>query len=159
MDENIGGYLATPEKGAGPGVIVIPEDKELCDLLAAEGFTALATDGVSAAAIDFLKPHPAVRGQGIGVIGLYPGVGPALRLATDRPADIAAVVVCSETVPAGVEQLEMPVQGHSVGEDTLDGVAELFTYPTAGPRFFEEDGEEARRAWIRMLEFLRRHLG
>lgn len=159
MDDNIGGYLATPEKGAGPAVIVIPEDKELCDLLAGEGFTALASDGVSEAAIDFLKRHPAVRGQGIGVIGLYPGVGPAMRLATDRPEDIAAVVVCSETVPAEVEQLRMPVQGHFVGEDTLDGAAELFTYPTAGPRFFEEDGDEARQAWIRMLEFLRRHLG
>jgi dienelactone hydrolase len=159
MEQNIGGYLATPEKGAGPAVIVIPEDKELCDLLASEGFTALGSDGVSAAAIDFLKPHPAVRGQGIGVIGLYPGAGPALRLATDRPEDIAAVVVCSETVPAEVGQLKVPVQGHFVGEDTLDGVAELFTYPTAGPRFFEEDGDEARRAWIRMLEFLRKHLG
>jgi dienelactone hydrolase len=145
MDENIGGYLATPEKGAGPAVIVIPEDKELCDLLAAEGFTALAIDGEPAAAIDFLKPHRAVRGQGIGVVGVYPGVGPALRLATDRPEDVAVVVVYSETPP---------VQGHFV-----DGKAEFFTYPTAGPRFFEEDGDEARQAWIRMLEFLRKHLG
>ena len=149
----------TTSRSSGKRVIVIPEDKELCDLLAAEGFTALGTDGASAAAIDFLKPHPAVRGQGIGVIGLYPGARLAMRLAADRPEDIAAVVVCSETVPIEVEQLEIPVQGHFVGEDTLDGAAELFAYPTAGPRFFEEDGDEARQAWIRMLEFLRKHLG
>jgi carboxymethylenebutenolidase len=45
------GYLATPDSGAGPGVIVIqewwglaPEIKEICDDLASEGFTALAPD-------------------------------------------------------------------------------------------------------------------
>ena len=36
---------------------------------------------------------------------------------------------------------------------------EFFNYPTAGPRFFEEDGDAARQAWIRTLEFLRKHLG
>ncbi|HVX16843.1 MAG TPA: dienelactone hydrolase family protein [Acidimicrobiales bacterium] len=45
------GYLATPEAGAGPGVVVIqeywglvPHIEELCDRFAAEGFTALAPD-------------------------------------------------------------------------------------------------------------------
>ncbi|MGH9004028.1 MAG: dienelactone hydrolase family protein, partial [Acidimicrobiia bacterium] len=45
------GYLATPEAGAGPGLIVIQEwwglvdhIKDLCDRFAAEGFTALAPD-------------------------------------------------------------------------------------------------------------------
>lgn len=45
------GYLATPETGAGPGVIVVqewwgltPQVKSVCDRLAAEGFTALAPD-------------------------------------------------------------------------------------------------------------------
>jgi dienelactone hydrolase len=167
MEQEFGGYLATPEMGAGPAVIVIPEDRELCDLLAAEGFTALGTAGAGADAIDFLKPHPAVRGQGIGVVGLYPGAGPALRLATHRPEDVVAVVVYSDTVPAEAEQLDSSpltaaVQGHFVGDQSLadPGVtAEFFTYPTAGPRFFEEDGDEARQAWIRTLEFLRKHLG
>lgn len=46
-----GGYLATPESGSGPGVLVIqewwglvPQIKGVCDRLAAEGFTALAPD-------------------------------------------------------------------------------------------------------------------
>jgi dienelactone hydrolase len=125
----VGGYLATPEKGAGPAVIVIPEGSEFCDRLAAEGFTALATAGEPTAAIDFLKPHPNVRGQGVGVIGLGPGAGPALRLATRRPDDVVAVVVYSETVPTEAEQ---PVQSHSVDD---------------------------RDTWIRTLEFLRKHLG
>ena len=46
-----GGYLATPESGAGPGVVVIqewwglvPHIKDVCERLAREGFTALAPD-------------------------------------------------------------------------------------------------------------------
>jgi carboxymethylenebutenolidase len=45
------GYLATPEAGKGPGVLVIqewwglvPHIKNVCDRFAAEGFTALAPD-------------------------------------------------------------------------------------------------------------------
>jgi carboxymethylenebutenolidase len=45
------GYLATPEGGAGPGVLVIqewwglvPHIKDVCDRFAAEGFVALAPD-------------------------------------------------------------------------------------------------------------------
>jgi carboxymethylenebutenolidase len=46
-----GGYLALPEGGSGPGVLVIqewwglvPQMKAVCDRLAAEGFCALAPD-------------------------------------------------------------------------------------------------------------------
>jgi carboxymethylenebutenolidase len=180
-------HLATPEMGAGPPVIVIPEDRHLCDLLAAEGFTALApelsqgqTAEELAAAIDFLKPHPAVRGRGIGVIGSGAGAGLALWLGTHRPEDVAAVVAVSGTVPAEAERpdwslLTAAVQGHfgendptcppdviapleeSLGEAGV--TVEFFTYPTAGPRFFEEDGDAARQAFVRTLEFLRKHLG
>ncbi len=45
------GYLATPDGGAGPGLLVlqewwglVPQIKRTCDRLAAEGFTALAPD-------------------------------------------------------------------------------------------------------------------
>jgi carboxymethylenebutenolidase len=45
------GYLATPESGSGPGVVVIqewwglvPHIKDVCDRLAGEGFVALAPD-------------------------------------------------------------------------------------------------------------------
>ena len=42
---------------------------------------------------------------------------------------------------------------------------EMFTYPGAGPAFFDDTRPEghveeaARQAWIRTLEFLRKHLG
>jgi len=46
-----GGYLSVPEKGTGPGVVVIQEwwglvdhIKDVCDRFAAEGFVALAPD-------------------------------------------------------------------------------------------------------------------
>jgi carboxymethylenebutenolidase len=180
-------HLATPDMGAGPPVLVIPEDRELCDLLAAEGFTAFAPElsqGQTAdeltAAIDFLKPHPAVRGQGIGVIGSGAGAGLALWLGTQRPEDVVAVVAVSGTVPAGAEppdwsRLTAAVQGHFGENDptcppdviapleeslTEAGVTvEFFSYPMAGPGFFEEDGDAARQAFVRTLEFLRKHLG
>lgn len=48
---NASGYLATPETGSGPGLVVIqewwglvPHIEDLCDRFAAEGFVALAPD-------------------------------------------------------------------------------------------------------------------
>ncbi|MBA2438425.1 MAG: dienelactone hydrolase family protein, partial [Acidimicrobiia bacterium] len=53
------GYLATPEKGAGPGLVVIqeywglvPHIEELCDRFAGEGFSALAPDLLRGATAD-----------------------------------------------------------------------------------------------------------
>jgi carboxymethylenebutenolidase len=122
-------YLATPELGAGPAVLVItePADAErrdrVCDEFAEEGFTALAPDlrnghtaGDLEAAVDVLKPHPAVRGQGIGVVGFGAGGGLAEWLGAHRPGDVMAVVA------------------------------------------FAED-EDERLVWIRTLEYLRKHLG
>ena len=180
-------YLATPDMGAGPAVIVIPENRELCDLLAAEGFTAFApelnpgqTAEELAAAIEFLKPHEAVRGQGIAVMGSGAGAALALWLGTHHTDDIVAVVAVSGVPPVEGEQpdwsrLTAAVQGHFAENDPTcppeviadleeslgrAGVTvEFFTYPTAGPGFFDEDGDTARQAWIRTLEFLRKHLG
>jgi carboxymethylenebutenolidase len=205
MGENIdfganGGYLATPEMGAGPALIVIPErasppehGHDVCDRFAAEGFTALAPalgNGHTAddlvAAIEVLKPHPAVRGQGIGVVGFSVGAGLALWLGTHRPDDVVAVVAFYGVVPDGAEQpdwsrLSAAVHGH-FGEDDPScppeavsaleaalgeaGVkAEMFVYPGVGGAFFDDtrpeayDEDAARQAWIRTLEFLRKHLG
>jgi carboxymethylenebutenolidase len=195
-----GGYLATPEKGAGPAVIVIAEPStepdhthDVCERLAAEGFTALAPalrNGSTAsdlvAAIDLLEPHPAVRGQGVGVVGFAAGGELALWLALHRPDDVVAVVPYYRAVPEGADRpdwsrLAAAVQGHfgeadpacppevvAALETTLGeaGVtAEMFVYPGAGSAFFDETRPDAyledaaRQAWIRTLEFLRKHLG
>lgn len=181
------GYLATPEKGAGPAVLVITEPtsiehgRRVCDLLAGEGFTALApelrngqTAGDLTAAIDLLKPHPAVRGHGVGIVAFSTGAGLALWLAAHRPDDVLAVDVYYGRMPDTAEppdwsRLSAAVQGH-YGEDdpaTLPaGVSvEIFTYPLAGAGFFDDTRPDAhvedaaRQAWIRTLEFLRKHLG
>lgn len=195
-----GGYLATPEMGAGPALIVIQEggsaaelSRDVCERFAEEGFTALAPDlrnGQTAAAlvdaIDVLKPHPAVRGQGVGVVGFGLGAGLALWLGTHRPDDVVAVVPFYGLVPSGVEQpdwshLAAAVQGHFGEEDpscppeTVSALeaalgeagvtVEMFVYPNAGPAFFDDTRPDAhaedaaRQAWIRTLEFLRKHLG
>ena len=195
-----GGYLAGPDKGAGPGLIVIPDRRsaphharDVCDRFGAEGFTALAPeldDGRAAehlvTAVDVLKPHPAVRGHGVGVVGFGLGGGLALWLGTHRPDDVVAVVPFYGVVPAGGEppdwaRLAAVVQGH-FGEDdpTFPPTAvaaleqaladagisvETFVYPRAGPAFFDDTRPDeyvedaARQAWIRVLEFLRKHLG
>ena len=121
------GYLAPAGDGAGLGVLVIeewwglvPHIRDVCDRLAAEGFTALAPDlhhghavapgepdeAAKAAmtldldraardmggAAEYLAGHEAVRGQGVGVIGFCTGGTLALFLATARPDLVKAVV-------------------------------------------------------------------
>jgi carboxymethylenebutenolidase len=127
-----------------------------------------------------LEPHPAVRGQGVGVVGFGTGGELAVWLGLQRPEDVAAVVPYYRAVPDGADgadwsRLSAPVQGHfgeadptcppeavsaleaELGEAGVN--AELFVYPNAGPGFFDDTEDAGRQAWIRTLEFLRKHLG
>jgi carboxymethylenebutenolidase len=213
------GYLATPEIGAGPGLVVIQEwwglvdhIKDVCDRFAAEGFTAVAPDlyhGQEAAepdeagklmmalnieraardmagAIEFLTGHEAVRGRGVGVIGFCMGGGLALWLATLRPDQVRAAVPFYGVIPWEAAQpdyskLQAAVQGHygesddSASPDKVRALeaqlqelgkdVEMFIYDGAGHAFFNDSRPEghnadaARQAWVRTLEFLRKHLG
>lgn len=118
-------WLATPEHGAGPGVVVIQEwwglvdhVTDVCDRLAAEGFTAMAPDLFGgrtvdepgeaekvmmslnlewaardlSGAVDHLAGSDQVRGHGVGVVGFCMGGGLALVLATQRPDQVKACV-------------------------------------------------------------------
>ncbi|MDQ3305561.1 MAG: dienelactone hydrolase family protein [Actinomycetota bacterium] len=213
------GYLATPEVGAGPGLVVIqeywglvPHIEDLCDRFAAEGFTALAPDlfrgatasepdeagklmmalnleqavGDMGAAVEHLRASPAVRGDGLGVVGFCMGGGLALMLAAQRPADIDACVAFYGLIPwesahPDWTKLDGPVQGH-FGEDdelfspdrmreleaTLDRAGketDFHLYAGAGHAFFNDtrpeayDDTAAHLAWTRTLEFLRAKLG
>jgi len=62
------GYLAVPEAGQGPGVVVIQEwwglnqqIKEVCDRYAAEGFVALAPDLYRGAEVSLQEPDEASK--------------------------------------------------------------------------------------------------
>jgi carboxymethylenebutenolidase len=62
------GYLAVPESGQGPGVIVIQEwwglnqqIKEVCDRYAAEGFVALAPDLYRGTEVSLQEPDEAAK--------------------------------------------------------------------------------------------------
>ena len=123
--ETAGGYLARPEQGTGSGVMVIqewwglvPQIRQVCDRLAAEGFVALAPDlyhGEMAshvemdkagelmaslpperaardmsAAIDHLLADPATTGASVGVVGFCMGGMLTLMIAALEGDRVAA---------------------------------------------------------------------
>lgn len=118
------GYLAPSKAGKGPGVIVIqewwglvPHIQDLCDRLAAEGYTALApdlykgesttepdeaatlmqalniseTDRILRKAILTLLAHPATASGKVGVVGFCMGGQLAMFAAAGNPAIGACV--------------------------------------------------------------------
>jgi carboxymethylenebutenolidase len=144
------GYLAVPESGSGPGVLVlqewwglVPQLKRVADRLAAEGFVALAPDlyhGDIAqhdemdraahlmtampmdraardmgAAVDYLRAHPSVSHDKIGVLGYCMGGMLTLLVATQQGDKIgAAAPYYGAPLGDGPDwsNLAAPVRGH-----------------------------------------------
>jgi carboxymethylenebutenolidase len=205
-------YVAVPDSGKGPGVLVLHawwglDDffKSFCDRLAGAGFVALAPDvyggkiastveeaddlvsnldrrsanATLLAALDALKAHPAVTGEGLGAVGFSLGALFALQVADQRPADIVGVVLFYGG--EGPVASPLSVLGHFAEHDgwgadppevqelkkmLLDagGEALFYTYPGTQHWFFESDvtaayrEEAAALAWARTVEFLRSRL-
>lgn len=101
------GYLATPERGAGLGLVILGDDKHIADRFADEGFTALATDDLFGA-IDWLLGSDDVRGDGVGLLAFSMADG-----VTSHP-DVAAVVVID---PMGMDDDDRPMQAHDAFDD------------------------------------------
>ncbi len=191
---------------------LVPHIMDVCDRFAAEGFTALAPDlyhgqtvpnsepdearksamGLDSeraardmsGAVDYLAAHPAVRGEGLGVVGFCMGGGLALWLATLRPDAIRAAVpfygVPREPEPDWA-RMTAAVEGHYAEKDKMAGFdlarrlettladlgkdVRIFLYPNTRHAFFNDtrpeahDPDAARQSWVRTLEFLRAKLG
>jgi carboxymethylenebutenolidase len=214
------GYLAVPDGGRGPGVVVIQEwwglnqqIKEVCDRYAGEGFVALAPDlyrGTEVSlqepdeaakmmmalnieqaakdmvgAVDYLRSHDAVTGDGVGVTGFCMGGGLALWLATLRPDAVKAIVSYYGIIPWPAAQpdyskLQAAVQGHYAEDDDfadpetvrkleeeLKGLGkdvEFFIYPSAGHAFANHHRPEvfheahSQTAWEGTIAFFRSQL-
>ena len=149
------GYLATPESGSGPGVIVIQEwrgltdhIRDVCDRLAAEGFTALAPDLYGgwvahdgdeagemmsklpaeegarqlAGAVDYLLSLDAVSSETVGTVGFCMGGGFVLALAAQQGDKISAAVPfygVGQAVPEAYAGVRAAIQGHYAEQDGM----------------------------------------
>ncbi len=178
--------------------------REFCDRLAQQGFVALAPDMFSGkiartveeakqlvsqpnqeevvppillSAVEELRKHPAVSGNGLGIVGFSFGGSWALWLASHQPEAIRAVTIFYSTGESDFQQSKAAFLGHFAAADPFEpegGVRELekslksasrpatfYTYPGTGHWFFEKDrpeayqAEAARLAWERTLAFLK----
>jgi carboxymethylenebutenolidase len=137
-------------------------------------------------AVDFLLGHDAVRGHSVGVVGFCMGGMLAFLLAAQEGERVGAVVAYYG-FPSGDSEpdwsnLQAPCLGHMAENDDFFGPEAaqalekklkdmgkdvLFhQYPGTGHAFALDhnalgthDPDSARQAWVRTLEFLRKHLG
>ncbi|MBV8162092.1 MAG: dienelactone hydrolase family protein [Acidimicrobiia bacterium] len=137
-------------------------------------------------AVTFLLGHEAVRGQSVGVVGYCMGGMLALVLAAQQGDRVGAVVSyygypSGDTEPDW-SQLRAPVMMHVAENDDFFGArgaddlakrledmgndVTTHLYPGTGHAFALDhnalgthDAEAQRQAWVRTLEFLRKHLG
>jgi carboxymethylenebutenolidase len=147
-------YLAAPENG-GPGVLVLhawwglkPFFKEVCDQLAAQGFTALAPDLYQnriATTIDEAKALLEHRdselmedivkaakdhlvslreGKPVGVLGFSMGASWSLVIAANEP-DIAAAVIFYSTSDADFSIIKAKILGHFAEADEWEPLDEV----------------------------------
>ena len=161
----VNAYLAEPQEG-GPGVLVLhawwglkPFFKEVCDLLAEEGFTALAPDlrkGVVAetidaakelmeksddqfagdvvmAAKDYLLSHS--NSAKIGVVGFSMGAAWSLVVASNAPDKVAATVLFYGIGDADFTKIKSKILGHFSDNDEWE--------PMEGVRWMEQGLKDA----------------
>jgi len=132
-------------------------------------------------ALDYLKQHPSVIGERIGVLGISLGTRFSVNLARKRPKDIGAIILFYGVVGGKFDGFNIPIQGHFAENDEWgadpkavkkfekrldegDGEYEFYIYEGTTHWFFEEDVIKAYHqpstelAFRRTIEFLKAHL-
>jgi carboxymethylenebutenolidase len=183
--------------------------REFCERLAQAGFVVLAPDMFSGkilhtiaeaeehvthldwekavppkilAAVEALRQHPAVSGNGLGTVGFSFGGFWALWLAQQKPELLRAVTLFYGTNGGGGDftQSKAAFLGHFAENDPNESTATVqeleknlkgaqrpttfYTYPGTGHWFFEQDRQDAYQAqaallaWERTIAFLHTQL-
>jgi carboxymethylenebutenolidase len=178
--------------------------KTLANRFAAEGFVAFApdyygervartineaddlsskldrekADTTIRSALDYLKQHPSVIGERVGVMGVSLGTLFAVDLARSRPEDVGAIILFYGLGNGEFGNIKVPIQGHFAEKDEWDaapkdvkkveaqlaesdGVYEFYTYRETTHWFLEEDvftayhQPSAELAFRRTITFLK----
>ncbi|MBN9021215.1 MAG: nuclear transport factor 2 family protein [Rhizobiales bacterium] len=171
------GYLAIPESGSGPGLMIFAgsgrgrDFTALADLYAEEGYVTLAVEGGAVDAAKALATCREVTGQ-VGAIGFGSGAADAVS-AVKAGAAACAIAYGGEAIAAALAgpRHGRPVMVHLADPDgaTFEALrpqfpaVEAFHYRGAAPGFAEAgetfDKSAFNLAYTRSLEMLRRVLG
>ncbi len=165
----ISAYLAVPEHGSGPGVLVLhawwgltEPFRQVCDRLAEAGFVALAPDlyrGKTTASVEEAQALGAALDrdvEGAAVVTFYDSY-PGLDYSRASAAYLCHFAEDDSFIPAeSVAQMEQALQ-------TAGRPVTIYTYPGTTHWFFEEnrpeyDAQAARLAWERTIAFLHERL-
>lgn len=167
------GYVAfAPDLYGGAIATTIPEAERLVQLLAQEQAVATITTAARA-----LRGHPAVTGDGLGMVGFSLGASYALAMSAELEEPVSAVVAFyGSNSAAGYFGSQAAYLGHFAARDEYEPEEEVeatrvaiqragrevtfHVYPGTGHWFFEPDrpdaynAEAAALAWERTLAFL-----
>lgn len=181
-------YVAVPDKGSGPGLLLLHDDggfddstRALADLYAEEGYVVLAPDDrnedSAADAVGALKAQPELDGA-VGALGF--GAGGTRALEATAEGDVAcAVVYYGEGLEAVLDRpgaIDRPVVFHIAGNDPAaaaiaarlkaefpSGDVETYVYMAragfASPESDAYDKSATVLAYSRGLALLRRAIG
>jgi carboxymethylenebutenolidase len=139
------------------------------------------TDAKLGKVLDYLKHHPSVTGNKIGVIGISLGTLFAVDLTRSRPEDVGAAILFYGLGDAEFSSIRVPIQGHFAETDEWDAgpedvkrveaqlaengrIYEFHTYQGTTHWFLEQDviqayhRPSAELAFKRTTTFLKSHL-
>jgi carboxymethylenebutenolidase len=172
------GYLAVPESGSGPGLVIFAGRSgaknltALAGLYAEEGYVALAVDDPYAEAVKALNTRRESTGQ-TGAVGFGAGAKPALEAVNAGAVACAAIYYGEGIAPflGKAGEQGRPVMFHFADPDATAfeqlrsrfPAVEVFLYRGMAPGFAEAgetfDKSSFTLAYTRTLELLRRVLG